>query len=97
MWFTLKNKLWTANILKMHGPDHPHECTLCCQELETHNKSGMNCFSSICFSSIGCTDSHWEGVDERVVDSIDRSSAPKSWKESLGGAVPVAREEQYGV
>jgi hypothetical protein len=43
MWFTIKDRLWTADRLERRGLDHPPECTLCCQEPETAEHITIQC------------------------------------------------------
>jgi hypothetical protein len=43
LWFSIQDRLWTADRLQRRGMQQPSACVLCCQEPETANHIVVQC------------------------------------------------------
>jgi hypothetical protein len=88
MWFTIKERLWTADWLERHGLNHPSECVFCCQEPETSAHIILQClfFRQIWYMLLLGFRLH------RFSPSADLEIP--LWWSSLSAAVPRSRRKE---
>ena len=82
MWFTLKNRLWTADRLRKRGLQHPPLCPLCCQEEETAAHLTTQCSFSRQI---------WHGMLSTVglqQHTPDVDTMPTEWWPGISSATP---------